>query len=126
MLRFGGKVTAKHRPRIPAAVQPSRVLASSLLSPGVTPSTMSKRAASSPGFGIFERLEVDRHRLAGFGVADAAVDAVALVLRMALDVALRGEVRAARPLDLEMDVRRAAGVGDRLDGAEVVLARRSR
>ena len=34
------------------------------------------------GFGICERREVDSHRIAGRHVADAAVDAVALVLRM--------------------------------------------
>ena len=45
---------------------------------------------------FFDRLEVDRHRFAGLRVADAAEDAVALVLRMALDVALRGEFVARR------------------------------
>ena len=43
-------------------------------------------------FRIGKRREIDRHRVACLGVADAAEDAVALVLRMALDVALRGEV----------------------------------
>ena len=53
------------------------------------------------------------------------VDAVPRVARVALDVALGGEQLLPALLDLEVDVRRAAGVRDRLDGAEVVLAGRA-
>src|SRR5437660_7944275 len=44
---------------------------------------------------------------------------------MALDVALRGEQFFSGPLDLEVNVRRTAGVGDRFDGAEIIFARGS-
>src|SRR5687767_6441266 len=57
-------------------------------------------------------------------VADAAEDAIALVLRVAFDVTLGDEEFLAPLLDLVMDVRRAARVGDRLDCAEVVFALR--
>ena len=43
----------------------------------------------------------------------------------ALDVALRGEILLAGPLELEVDVGRAAGIGHGLHGAEVVLAARA-
>src|SRR5206468_3347904 len=66
--------------------------------------------------------EGDEDRLARLGVADAAEDAVALVAGLALDVALRRQQLLAAALDLEVDVRRPPGVGDRLDRAEVVLA----
>src|SRR5262249_9640239 len=72
--------------------------------------------------GILHLGELDGDRLARLGIADAAVDAVLVVARLALDVALRREQLLALALDLEVDVRRAAGVGDRLEGAEVVLA----
>ena len=63
------------------------------------------------GFRFLDRLEVDRHRVAGLGVADTAVDAVAIVLRMALDVALRSKLVLATLLDFEMNMRRATRVG---------------
>lgn len=73
------------------------------------------------GLGILERREVDRHRLASSCIANATVDAIAFVLRMAIDVALCDELAFVRPLDLEVDMRRAAGIGDGLHGAEIVF-----
>src|SRR4051812_24028269 len=43
------------------------------------------------GLRSFDRLEIDRDRFAGFCVANAAVDAIALILRVAFDVTLRSE-----------------------------------
>ena len=66
--------------------------------------------------------EIDRHRVARLRVADALVDEVLLVLRLALDVALGGQEFFAALPDLEVNVRGPAGVRHRLDGAEVVFA----
>ena len=61
--------------------------------------------------------------LAPTRVADSiAKDAVALVARLAGDIELAGEQAADRRRDLEVDVRRAAGIGDRLQRAEAVAA----
>ena len=51
-----------------------------------------------------------------------AEDAVALVAGLAGDVELAGQQAARRRRDLEMDVRRAAGIGDGLQRAEAVAA----
>src|SRR5262249_30516201 len=66
--------------------------------------------------------EVHRDRLAGTRIADAIPDAVACVAGITLDVTLRGEQFALLALHLEMNVRRAAGVWHRLDGAEIIFA----
>src|SRR6185369_5427970 len=66
------------------------------------------------GLRLGDRGEVDNHGLLRLGIANAAEDAVALVLGMALDVTLGRELLLALHLDGEVDVRRAAGVGDGL------------
>src|SRR5690606_2293715 len=73
----------------------------------------------------FERSEVDRYRVARLGIAHRTPNTVALVLRFALDVALRGELLALGHFHREVDVRRTAGVGHRLDRAEVILTARA-
>src|SRR5262245_27141289 len=74
---------------------------------------------------ILDRREIDRDQVTQLFVANAPPDAVAFVPRVPLDVALRRQGIFAFELDFEMDVRRAAGVGHRLDRAEQVLARRA-
>src|SRR5579872_3994963 len=59
-------------------------------------------------------------------IADAHKNAVPRVPRLAADVALGGEPVPPLHLDGEVDMRRASRVGDRFDGAEVVLAGRTR
>src|SRR5882672_775089 len=51
-----------------------------------------------------------------------AKDAVALVARLAGDIELAGQQAAAGRRDLDVDVRRAAGIGDGLERAETVAA----
>src|SRR5262249_49969040 len=68
------------------------------------------------------RGEVDGDGFALHAVADAVVNAVAGVARVAANVALRGEFALPADLDLEVDVRRAPRVGHRLDRAEVIPA----
>ena len=87
---------------------------------------MSNFAASSPIFESFILAKSTVIAVALLGVADAAPDAVLVVAGMPLDVALRRQQVLAALLDLEVDVRRAAGVRHRLDGAEVVFAGASR
>src|SRR5579859_7459111 len=70
---------------------------------------------------VLHRGEVHQYGVARLGV-DGPEDAVLVVLRLALDVALRRQQLLAVALDLEMDVRRPAGIRDRLDRAEVVFA----
>src|ERR1051326_7177180 len=70
---------------------------------------------------LLDRVEVDRDGSSCLGVLDCLVDAILLVARIALDVALGREQLLAALLDLVVDVRRAAGVGDRLDRAEVIF-----
>src|SRR6185437_11774274 len=74
---------------------------------------------------FLDGFEIDDHRLASFLVANAAQDAVALVRRLALDVALGGELLLAFSLDGEMNVPRATGIERRFDRAKVILARRA-
>src|SRR5206468_3948266 len=57
----------------------------------------------------------------GLVCAQAAPDAIPVVARMAFDVALGRQEFAAVALDLEVDMGCAAGVGNRLDGAEHIL-----
>src|SRR5688572_2003335 len=71
--------------------------------------------------GIFEGGEIDGDGVAGFGVFDSAVDAVALVAGMTFDVALRRELFFALHFHLEVNVGRTAGIGDGLDGAEEIF-----
>src|SRR5262249_39070587 len=78
------------------------------------------RELADPRLG--NRLEVDQQQLAVDRVADAGEHAVSPALRVAVDEDLCGEQLAAPLLDFHVDVRRATGVGYRLDGAEVILA----
>ena len=78
---------------------------------------MSNRAASA--FAVRRLVEPDGDRRALAGV-ERVVQTVARVARLALDVHLRHQARLAR--QLEVDVRRAAGILHRPDGAEPVLA----
>jgi len=55
------------------------------------------------------RGEIHRHRGARLGILDFPVDAVALILRLALDVALRGPLFASFHFEREVDVAWAAG-----------------
>src|SRR5262249_23735515 len=66
--------------------------------------------------------KVDGDQLAVEDAADAAVDTIACIPRMAGDEELRGQQLAVAALDLEVDVRAAAGIGNRLDGAKAILA----
>src|SRR6516164_9398251 len=66
--------------------------------------------------------EADGDQLAIEDAADAAVNAVARVAGMAGDEELGGQELAVAALDLEMNVRAAAGIRNRLDGAEAILA----
>src|SRR5262245_7568880 len=59
----------------------------------------------------FHGHEVNGNRIAGLWVADGAIDAVARIAGMALDVALRSQQLLAALLDLEVDVRCAYRVG---------------
>ena len=87
---------------------------------------MSNFAASSPIFDSLIGLKSTMTQLAVERVADAAEDAVAVVARVAGDEDLGGQQLPAALLDLEVDVRRGpAGVRDRLDRAEAVLAGRA-
>src|SRR5262249_37658363 len=74
---------------------------------------------------LLDRGEIDEDQLAIDRLTDAAEDAVGAVLFEAADEDLRGDQLAAALLDADVDVRRAAGVRHRLDGAEVVLAGRA-
>ena len=81
-----------------------------------------ERRGELADLGTLERREVDGHGIAGLRVLEFLIDEVACVARLALDVALGGEELLVALLDLEVDVGRTAGVRDRLDRAEVVLA----
>ena len=72
--------------------------------------------------GLLDGLEGNDDRGALAGVADAVEHAVASVLRVARHINLRREQLLAALPDAEVDVRRASGVGNGLDGAEEVLA----
>src|SRR5262245_23979174 len=75
------------------------------------------------GVRLFNRREIDNHGLANFGIENALEDRVALVARVPLDITLRSEFLLAFHSDGEVNMRRAARVGNRLDGAEQVFAR---
>src|SRR5262249_46464896 len=74
---------------------------------------------------LLEGGAVDDDLVARRGVGNPSEDAVPLVARLALDVALGREQLLAPLLNLEVDVPGTAGVGDRFDGPEVVLAART-
>ena len=82
---------------------------------------MSNSARLAPASTSGAGASCDRHQLARLPV-EALVEAVLRVLRMAGEVHLRGQALEPRPADREVDVRRAAGIGDRLDGAEAIAA----
>ena len=87
---------------------------------------MSKLAASSPIFEPWIGLKSAMQQLAVEHADPADDDAVDVVARVAGDVDLGGEQLAVPLLHLEVDVGGGpAGVGDRLDGAEAVLAGRA-
>src|SRR5262245_243722 len=67
-------------------------------------------------------LELDDDAVALALVTDAVEDAVARVQRLARDIQLSDERLATRRRYGEVNVRRAAGIGDRLYGAESVSA----
>src|SRR5262249_54543620 len=69
---------------------------------------------------ILHLLKIDGDRSAGLFLADAEIDAVAVVSVVALDVALRSQQFLAAFLDFEMNVRRAARVRHRFDRAEII------
>src|SRR5207237_5519114 len=71
-----------------------------------------------------DRFELDQDKFPLQRIADAAENAVCLVLRMAVDEQLGGEQFPTALLDLEVDVRRAPGVRNGLDGAAIVLVGR--
>src|SRR5260221_2584141 len=68
------------------------------------------------------RRVVEPHRDEAGVAAERAVEAVALVARLALDEYLRGELAPPAFLHGEVDVRRAPGIRHRLDGAKRVAA----
>lgn len=69
---------------------------------------------------ILNRLEFCQQQLPGFLVSRTSVNPIALVLFVALDQHLRGVDALAILADREVNVRRAAGVGNRLDGSEII------
>src|SRR5262245_42824106 len=69
--------------------------------------------------------KVDGDRLPSLVVAQPAVDEVTVVAGVSLDVQLRGQQFLAALLHLEMNVRRAARIRHRLDGAKVILTGRA-
>ncbi len=73
----------------------------------------------------FDWEKVDYDGGAGLGITNAVEDEVARVSWMSLDVALRGELVPPLHLDGKVNVRRAPGVRNGLDGPKVVLAARS-
>lgn len=75
--------------------------------------------------GILERLEIDKDEFPVERIADAAQHHVAFVLCVAADEDLGGEQFSVALLHLDVNVRCAPGVRDRLDGPEAVLAFRA-
>lgn len=73
----------------------------------------------------FDGSEIDDYGFAGLRIANASENHVALVSRIAFDIALRGELVAPFHLHGEVNVRSATGIWNRLDGAEQVFARRA-
>src|SRR5262249_39329340 len=74
---------------------------------------------------VLDRGKVHDDGSAGFRVANAGVDEIALVGRLSFDIALRGQQVFCAFLDLEVDVGRAPGVLNRFDRAEIIFAARS-
>src|SRR5260221_13838109 len=70
----------------------------------------------------FPRRVAEPHRDEAGVAAERAVEAVALVARLALDEYLRGELGPPAFLHGEVDGRRAPGIRHRLDGAKRVAA----
>ena len=81
---------------------------------------MSKRAVNAPGSAASAGHQGNDHAGAGAGAADAPEHEIARVHRMPGHVHLGRQAGESRGRDLEVDVRRARGIGDRLDGAEPV------
>src|SRR5437867_9390163 len=72
-----------------------------------------------------QRIKGDYDRCPLAGVRDAPENTVAIVLGLAGDIKLSDEFRLAGRPDRKMDVPCAPRIGDGLDGAEQVFARRS-
>src|SRR5262245_1562654 len=77
---------------------------------------------ANPGF--LDLFKIDGDRSAGLFVADAAVDAVAVVAVVALDIALRGQQFLAALFDFEVNMRRESWVRHRSYGTEVIFSTR--
>src|SRR2546422_8712270 len=73
----------------------------------------------------FERSKFHRHGLPLLEVLDTFPNAVFFIAGMTLDVALGGQQFFAALFDLVVNVRRAARIRHRLDGAEQIFACRS-
>src|SRR5437867_1802941 len=71
---------------------------------------------------VLERDKGHDDRSFCFGIADAVEDAVAFVLRFALDVTLCGPFLAALELEGKVNVPSATGIESRFDRAEIVFA----
>lgn len=80
-----------------------------------------KYRAEFAGFGFRDWREIYRYRSAGFFVLDAHEHHVLIIALVSLDVALRHQQLFALGFDFEMNVRRAARITDRFDGAEQVF-----
>ena len=70
----------------------------------------------------FDGRKIHGDRGARLGIFDSLENTVALILRLALNVALRGPFLAALHFDREVNVPGAPGIKHRLDGAEIVFA----
>lgn len=70
----------------------------------------------------YKRDKIHCHRLACLVITNAVVEHVLLVARVPLDIGLCGQQFATVDPDLCVNVRRAARVGNGLDGAEEILA----
>src|SRR3954453_3904763 len=73
-------------------------------------------------FDPIRRFEPNGHGGALAQVADLPIEAIALVQRLASHVHLGDKLAPAWGLDREVDMRRAPGIGHRLDGAEPIRA----
>src|SRR5581483_182245 len=81
-----------------------------------------ERAGESARLHLVGVLQAHDDAFARLAVSDGIEHGVAGIARFAGDVELRGETPDARRVHLEVDVRRASGMGDRADGAEGVAA----
>src|SRR6185295_12865733 len=73
----------------------------------------------------FDRRKIDGHRFLLLCIANAAIDPILIISSEAFDVTLRRKFFHSLGFHHEMNMRAAAGIGDGLDGPEVVFAARS-